>query len=316
MKVLLITQGLSRLVRPLFDSEYEVVGVAESMPRDFNNKKKQNALFSIASSIYKNIKGTTISLKSFCDERKIPYNFICKGRDQEIADWVKELAPDLIVIFSMSQLIKESLLSIPKLGVINLHPSYLPDYRGANPDFWQYHNMEMNPGVTVHYIDKGEDTGDIIFQERIVIPLGIKSPERLDKLIGEVGVPLVFKALQAIRAGNVQRVQQPKESPTERARNIQLEEHTKIVDWQNWPIERIWHILRGTELWLNAIPQPNGIYHGQRWVVEEFEKQQNIHKPGKLTKYKGRHVVAMPSGYIYLTRRFSFKNLVISILKN
>ena len=102
---------------------------------------------------------------------------------------------------------------------------------------------ENEPSITVHYIDEGEDRGDVIFQERVHIPLGTKSPERLDKLIGDVGASLLIKAIRyTIR-------QSPSNSaagrqPNLTARNIQPEEHKEIIDWKNWPIERIWHVAR------------------------------------------------------------------------
>lgn len=221
---------------------------------------------------YSQIKRQPLSLKKKAEQHGLPYRFMTSSDDSGLVEWVQDLKPD-IVVFSMSQLLKEKIFSIPKYGTINLHPAILPEYRCPNPDFWQYYHMEMNPGVTVHYIDQGEDTGDIIFQERTHISLGTKSLPRLDKLIGETGVSLVLKALDAIQAGNAPRMKQPLQSPTPRAKILTPDEHQTIIDWQNWPIERIWYLLRGTELWLNALPQPSGLWKGQRWIIEEFEKQ-------------------------------------------
>lgn len=75
----------------------------------------------------------------------------------------------------------------------------LPEYRGPNLDIWQYINLEMNPSVTVHY--KGENTGGILNQERVHIPLGTKS---LDKLIGEVGARNLIKTIGEISTGAAQ----------------------------------------------------------------------------------------------------------------
>jgi methionyl-tRNA formyltransferase len=315
MRVLLITQGMSRLVKPLFASQHEVVGVVESMPRDFNLNRNGRFLLRVAKKIYLLIKGKPLNLKSFCNEKTVPYNFICKGRDKIVEDWAKELQPDLIVVFSTSQLIKESLISIPKYGAINLHPSFLPEYRGANPDFWQYHDLVMNPGVTVHYIDKGEDTGDIILQERVHIALGTKSPERLDKLIGEIGVPLMLNAIEKIEDGTAPRIKQPENSPTPRARNLTKDEHGEIIDWINWPIERIWHVLRGTELWLNAFEQPSCIFKGHRWQVGDFVKQKNKKRPGSLVRFEGKRAVAASDGFVFLTVKFRLKNAILGLLK-
>lgn len=293
-----------------------MVGVLESKPREFDNLKKKSVLLDLLKNIYSRVKRKDLSLSDFCKKKNIAYNFICKKNEKEAADWIENLKPDLIVVSSMSQLLKEDILKIPPLGVINLHPSFLPKYRGANPDFWQYYDMEMNPGVTVHYVNVGEDTGDIIFQERVHIPLGTKSPARLDKLIGKLGVSLMLKAIEAIAHGNAPRTPQPVQSPTARSRNLKPEEHTQIIDWQHWPIERVWHVLRGTELWLNAIKQPVGRLAGQRWSIQEYEKTEMLQGiPGEIGRYKKRKCVFTKDGVIYIEINFDIKKFILKFLE-
>ena len=311
MRILIITSGISRICEPVFDKKLDVVGVVESMPRGWQPSSGKN-LRSFLKKFYRAAFKRGMNLEKLCFDKVIPYNKIYKGNEADITSWVKEINPDMIVVFSMSQLLKKDLIDIPKHGVINLHASMLPEYRGPNPDFWQYYNMEIYPGITVHYIDEGEDTGDIIFQERVHIPLGTKSPERLDKLIGDVGASLLIKAIRAIQSGRAPRIPQPVDSPTLRARNIQPEEHKEIIDWKNWPIERIWHVMRGTELWLNAYDQPKGIFKGQRWVVGKYERKENTEKPGTLTHFKGKKAVATPEGYIFIDIKFSLRKILLS----
>lgn len=315
MRVLLITQGVSRLVEPLFGSSHKVVGVLESMPRDYHRRKPPGFIFRALSFLYKLFKPGILDLRSYCRGKDVPYNFLCVGREAEVTKWIGLIKPDLIVVFSMSQLLRQDVISIPRCGVINMHPSWLPEYRGPNPDFWQYYDVELNPGVTIHYIDAGEDTGDIIFQDRASINLGEKSPVVLNKLIGDVGVPLILTAIDAIECGKAPRIKQPDNSPTGRARNLKANEHANIIDWQNWPIERVWHVLRGTELWLNAVPAPRGIYTGQRWVVGEFVKVESVESPGTLTQFRGRNCIAAKDGYVFLSICFNFKKMVIGILQ-
>jgi len=316
LRILLITQGMSRLVRPLFDSGYTFVGVLESMPRDYGGPKKKFTIISLLKKLYTIAKKRNISLSDFCSSKNIPYNIIWKKNTKEVADWVEKLNPDLIVVFSMSQLLREDVLNIPRLGTINLHPSFLPDYRGPNPDFWQYYDMEMNPGATVHYVNAGEDTGDIIYQERVHIPLGTKSPARLDILIGELGVSLMLKAIDAIAQNNAPRKLQPIQNSTVRARNLRHEEHSQIIDWENWPVERIWHIFRGTEQWLNAIEQPSGLMAGQRWSIQEYEKTETpTGMLGKIGKYKNKKCVFAKNGVVYVGVDFDAKKSILRILK-
>lgn len=313
LRIVILTQGVSRVVYPLLRSDFNVVGILESAPRGYHGREK-NIVFKIASSIYRFF-FNGLTLEQVAEQYKLDYQFMVASDDPEVVEWVARLKPDVIVIHSMSQLLKEEIFSIPKFGTINLHLAMLPEYRGPNPDFWQYFNVELNPGVTVHYIDKGEDTGDIIYQERVSIPLGIKSPERLDKLAGEVGVSLIVKALHAIRNGTAPRMHQPKVSSTLRARNLKADEHDRVIDWNGWPGERVWHVLRGTELWLDAIPAPRGIYKGHRWVVQEFEACRDVvAKPGTLSKNKRGTYVATIDGRIYLTVKFSFKKFIIWLI--
>lgn len=80
---------------------------------------------------------------------------------------LKDSNPQLCVISHFEKLIRKELLVIPPMGFINLHPSLLPYYRGMGPQHWPIINGETKTGVTVHYVDEGIDTGDIIIQEEI-----------------------------------------------------------------------------------------------------------------------------------------------------
>lgn len=313
MKIVLITQGISRVVHPLVESRDKVLAIVEAAPRGLSKRRLLKSFIRKILALENILKSTPATLKGLGKKKNIPYRFMNPGRDLALAEWLKSLNPDLIVVFSMSQLLSEDIFSIPKLGTINLHPSFLPEFRGPNPDFWQYYYQVLSPGVTVHFIDKGEDTGDIIIQERVSLPLGVKSPERLDKLIGEIGIKILLKAIDALENGSYTRITQPKESPTPRARIIKKTEHRSLIDWNEWPIERVWHLMRGTELWLDCIDQPNGLYRGQRWVVgdyEKFEMTNYSESPGSVMKDSTGYYVRCRDGKIRLQRRFTFKALL------
>ncbi len=83
------------------------------------------------------------------------------------SDSVDELDDfDLIVSFGFRYIIKESLLSKLSQPIINLHIAYLPYNRGAHPNFWAFFDGTPS-GVTIHLVDKGIDTGDILFQRAV-----------------------------------------------------------------------------------------------------------------------------------------------------
>lgn len=78
---------------------------------------------------------------------------------------LRALAQDVILVAAFQQILKPAVLDMPRLGCINVHPSLLPRYRGPAPFYWMRRNGERVAGVTVHYMDEGIDTGDIIAQE-------------------------------------------------------------------------------------------------------------------------------------------------------
>ena len=306
-RVIIITQGLSRIVDPLCN-RHNVVGIIESKPR------KNLSFFVIIRYLYQLIKFNKQSLSSYAKKKNIPYFYMENGSDTILENWVKQKNPDIIVIHSMSQLLKDNIFTIPKYKTINLHPSLLPQYRGPNPLFWIYLNMEEESGVTLHYIDKGEDTGDIIYQDSFKVELGMKSPEMMDIAVGDIGVSLILKALKNYK--NLPRKKQKLINTShERARNIKPNEHKNFIDYKNWSVERVWHFLRGTESWLNALDQPRGIYKGQRWTILEYQKGifENF-DVGKIYKSKNKYFLVCKNGIIYLKTTFSLRNLIFYYL--
>ena len=312
LRIVLITQGVSRVIKPLLESRHNLVGIMEAAPRE----KKQFNLFHKTISKIICLFRPANNLTNYCERNSIAYFYLEKTTKNKAIEWLEKVKPDIIVVFSMSHLLEEAIFNWPKYKSINLHTAYLPYYRGPNPDFWHYYNQDTNPGVSVHYIDKGEDTGDIIFQEKCQVELGIKSPQRLDKLVGDTGVKLILKALDAIEKGNAPRIKQPAVSPNLRARNIKPEEHKSIINWKEWKIDRIWNLLRGTELWLNALPSPKGLFKGQRWVIEEMILLNNVDKSlwGHIKKEKGKYFVYCNGGKIHLSVKLNPKLLIKNLL--
>lgn len=303
MRLIIITQGVSRIVEPLLSSGHEVIGILEAAPRARKSTDYDRALAWLPWL-------RSSPLQSFCAKREIDYRFLSSCADEGLKEWISGRRCDLIVVFGMSALLTHDVYSLPRYGTINLHTSMLPAYRGPNPDFWQYHDMELNPGVTVHYIDEGEDTGPVLAQQRVTVEPGMKSPDRLDRLVGEVGVQLLLKTIARIESGRATATPQPELSPTPRARNLRSAEHATIIDWQTWPVQRVWNLLRGTESWLNALPAPRGIFTGLRWSIEGFDSVVVGGPPGRLGRSGFRRYVACRDGRIFITCRTTLTMIV------
>lgn len=311
LRVVILTQGKTRIVDPLCNSGHQIVGIVECAPRTANLPLSS---FGRLKKKFFPSRDPEKKLRHFAEDRNIPFFYLDKSDMAAFATWLGLMRADVMVVYSMSYLLKENIFSIPQYGTINLHPSYLPEYPGRNPWFWTYYNTDLNPGVTLHYVDSGEDTGDIIRQERFNIPLGIKSSELYDIAIGQVGTRLILQTLDELAKGQVIRFQQGTKGASPKAR--QVKENEVLIDFQSWQIEKIWHLLRGTETWYKPIPQPAGLYAGQHWVVDGFEKTSDIeHQPGTISKYRGKYRLATGEGYIFLTPTKNKKIFIKNIIK-
>lgn len=108
-------------------------------------------------------------LENTCYRNQIEYIRVVDFKTKNFIDKLKALSPELIVISHFEKLIQKEIINIPKYGCINLHPSFLPYYRGMSPQHWPIINGENETGVTVHFVDERADTGDIILQKKVII---------------------------------------------------------------------------------------------------------------------------------------------------
>ncbi len=120
---------------------------------------------------------------------------------------IKKLAPDIIFSFYYRNMIPREIVSIPRLGAINLHGSLLPKYRGRCPVNWVIVNGEKETGVTLHYMVDKPDAGDIIAQGKIPI-LFTDTAYTLHKKMEKEAVVVLDKAWDLIKAGRNERIPQ------------------------------------------------------------------------------------------------------------
>lgn len=113
----------------------------------------------------------------------------------------------IFVSMSFDQIFKEKLYSIPRFGTINCHAGMLPYYRGRNILNWALINGEKNFGITVHYIDSGIDTGDIILQESFPISVTDDYQSLLETAYRNCP-RILDKAIEQIYEGKAKRIAQ------------------------------------------------------------------------------------------------------------
>lgn len=105
-----------------------------------------------------------------------------KLKDLTFLSILKELSPDLIVVFAYGKILPREILEIPKEGCWNIHLSLLPKYRGASPVQWTLLAGEKETGVTIMLMDEGMDTGPILLQKRLSIEVEDNTQTLLQKL--------------------------------------------------------------------------------------------------------------------------------------
>lgn len=103
-------------------------------------------------------------LEKFTAESKIPFFKVENFHYKASLDLIRQTAAELGILYG-TNIVKESVFSIPKLGSINLHQGLAPFYRGGPTVFWELFNGEKEIGITVHYVAAKVDTGDIILQK-------------------------------------------------------------------------------------------------------------------------------------------------------
>ena len=175
-----------------------------------------------------------------------------KVREPAFVKMLNHLSPDVIVVAAFGQLLPQSVLDIPPCGVINLHPSLLPKYRGAAPIQWALIKGEKETGISLMLLNAGEDTGDIICTERIPINAD-DTAETLHDTLANIGAKLLIETLSELSVGQL-----PKAKP-----QILIEGHakatyaprlTKTIGHINWNEDAttIFNLIRGTAGWPGA----------------------------------------------------------------
>ncbi len=103
-------------------------------------------------------------LKDYCNMHNIPYLLHRNINSPEFIKLVSKFSCDLFVSMSFNQIFRKEIITLPRFHTINCHAGKLPFYRGRNILNWALINDETDFGITVHYMDEGIDTGDIILQ--------------------------------------------------------------------------------------------------------------------------------------------------------
>lgn len=222
------TPDFSTTVLEMLIAEHNVIAVVTQPDRPVGRKKKM----------------TPPPVKEIAVKHGLPVYQPEKLTQSEELEQLIALESDLIVTAAFGQLLPEKLLEAPKLGAINVHASLLPKYRGGAPIHQAIIDGETKTGITIMYMAKKLDAGDIIAQRAIDIEQQDDVGTMHDKL-SFLGADLLKETLPAIINGTNNRQPQD-DSEATFASNISRDDEK--IDWQQ-PAEAIYNHIRGLSPW-------------------------------------------------------------------
>jgi methionyl-tRNA formyltransferase len=177
-------------------------------------------------------------------------------RRPEVVEQIRQMIPDCIIVVGYGQIIPKSILDIPPKGIINVHASLLPKYRGAAPIQWAIARGEHKTGVTTMMINEGLDTGDMLLKWETEIGPEETSIE-LGPRLAIAGAELLVSTLAELP--NIK--PEPQDNKQATLAPILKKEDGKI-DW-HLGAQEILNRIRGFEPW----PGGYGFLHGKRFQI-------------------------------------------------
>lgn len=239
------------------------------------------------------------SISEYCKKNKIKF-YNPEKLTEEFVEKIKAMKPDICFSIYYRYIFKSNLITLPKMGFLNIHPSLLPTYRGPAPTMWSLLRGEKYVGTTIHYIDKGVDTGDIVAQKRIRIPAGITGFE-LNELVMNEGIRLFKSNIKKILDGKNERYVQNPENASYFGAFVSS---VSIIDWFSKKALIKRKVLALTKPYGGAVTYING----KKIIVWEVKILRaplvNAGGPGRILKVypNGSFVVTAVDGYIKITK--------------
>lgn len=221
----------------------------------------------------------------------IPVYLVRDMKNRAVRTLMAGLRPDIACVACFPYRIPPNVLIIPKHGFLNIHPSLLPAYRGPTPLFWIFRNGDQEKGgVTLHWMNEGLDSGDIVSQRPLPLPDGISGPEA-DRRCASVGGEMLLAALEQIRSGAAPRRPQPPggfyhSQPTAEAFTLDI----------NWSARRAFNFMRGTAEWNHPYTLQIGSRTLTLTTADSYHPTRTLPQP--IEEKDGRYLIQFTPGVL------------------
>lgn len=234
-------------------------------------------------------------VKNYADTRNIPTYQPERVRDETFLERFKKLSPDMVVLVAFGQILPGKIIEFPALGCINVHPSLLPQYRGAAPINWTLMRGEGKTGVTIMLMDEGMDSGDILLQEETAID-PVETFDHLHDRLSNIGARLLLRAVEGIIAGTITKTPQDSSLVTMAPK---ITGEISRIDWKRSARETV-NLIRG----LSSTPGAHTSLRGKKLKIFNASQQETSPTgvPGELSVLKKEQKlrVATKDGYVYI----------------
>lgn len=218
-----------------------------------------------------------------------------------VIGWLKRRKPDVICVASYPHIFKKDLLAVAKKGFINFHPSPLPYYRGPNPLFWMFKQGAKEAGATIHFLDRGIDTGAIIHQVKLPIEDGMRGRD-LNKQLAEHGAPLFLQAVLETLNDTVQSHPQIKAEGSYQTRAS--DDDCKLDPSE--PAQTLYNFVRGVSQWM---PLTYELEEHKFVVIDAISVHKGEHIPGEFLFFDNVLTLQCPDGIVKLKANTAYPTI-------
>ena len=265
----------------ILDKKHEIIGVFTKVDKINKRGKKIEYL----------------PVKQYAIDKNIPIYQPNSLKDEETKNIIKELNPDLIVVVAYGKIIPKDIIDMPKFGIINVHSSLLPRFRGAAPINAALMAGDEKSGVTIMYVAEGLDTGNIILAKETPITEE-DNFETLHDRLKFLGAEALDEAVTLIEKGENESI--PQDETLATFVKPFKKEDLKI-DW-NKSKEEIFNFVRG----ISPVPCAWTIDEDKLLKVYEVKKYDKVYENGVngeiVDKIKGKGpVVKVIGGSLIIT---------------
>ena len=211
----------------------------------------------------------------------IPVHQPERVRRPDTVELLRNMQPRAMVVVGYGQILPQSIIDIPPLGIVNVHASLLPKYRGAAPVQWAIANGETRTGVTIMRIDAGLDTGNMLLKWETAIGPEENALE-LGARLADAGADLLVRTLAGLDAGTIP--PEPQDSSQATHAPILKKENGRI-DW-SMSAPQIFNRMRGFLPWPGAYTSFRG--QGMHVWKARLTEEPGEGTPGRLSATAGR----------------------------